>query len=410
MKQRGEMNNKRSLWIFNHYAVPPEMPGGTRHFDLAKEFLKKGYEVTIFASSYCYGKRKEDKLKKGETFREEQVDGVRFIWLKTSPYKRNDWRRVLNIFSYMRRAIWIGIKLKEKPDVTVGSSVHPLAVLAAYILAKIKKAKFIFEVRDLWPQTLIELGNYKKNNPFIIFMRLLEKFLYIKAKKIIVLLPKASEYITKLGIPDEKIAWIPNGVDMTRFKERDNGDITDNLIILMYIGAHGRANSLDVILDAASIIQEKTVKEIKIKFIGDGPEKESLIKKAHDLNIKIVQFCAPVPKNRIPEIMQEASGFIFPLEDAPVFKYGISSNKLWDYMASGKPVIFSCNSINNPVEEAEAGLTVPAKNPQRLAEAIIKIYKMPAKEREKIGRRGRKYVEKYHNIEKLADKFLEVIS
>jgi len=410
VKQRREMNNKKSLWIFNHYAVPPEMPGGTRHFDYAKELIKKDYQVNIFASSFNYKKRKEEKLKKGESSRGEWIDGVRFIWLRTFPYERNDWRRVLNMLSYAWRAMWMGIKLKEKPDAIVGSSVHLLAVLAAYILARAKKAKFIFEVRDLWPQTLVELGNYKKNNLSIMFMRLLEKFLYKKAEKIITLLPRASEYITKLGIKREKIVWIPNGVDLKKFRERVYSNVAYNRFILMYIGAHGKANSLDVILDAASIIQEKKRSEIKIKFIGDGPEKENLIKKAHEMNLKIVQFCDPVPKKEIPRIMQEASGFIFCLEDSPVFKYGISSNKLWDYMASGIPVLFSCNSINNPVKEARAGISTIPDDLKDLADAIIKLYNTPEKEREIMGKRGRDYVEKFHNIEKLSARFLEVVS
>lgn len=402
--------NKKSLWILNHYAAAPDMPGGTRHFDLANVLVKKGYRVTIFASSFSYGRRREEKLMKGENSSEEWIDEVRFMWLRTFPYKRNDWRRILNMLSYMWRVIWIGIKIKEKPDAVVGSSVHLMAVFAAYILATVKKAKFIFEVRDLWPQTLIDLGNYNRNNPFIFFMRKLEKFLYKKANKIITLLPMASDYMTKLGILKDKIVWIPNVVDLKRFKEKNDGNVPNNHFILMYIGAHGKANSLDVILDAARIIQKKSIKGIRIIFIGDGPEKENLIKKANRMNLKIVIFREPVPKKEASTIMEEASGFIFCLEDAPVFKYGISPNKLWDYMASSKPVIFSCNSVNNPIKEAKAGLTIPSKNSIRLANAIEKLYNMSDEERNQMGKNGRKYIEKFHDVEKLSKKFLEVIS
>jgi len=403
-------NNKKSLWIFNHYAIPPEMPGGTRHFDFAKEFIKKGYQVNIFASGLRYVKRIDGELKKDESSREEWIDGVRFIWLKTFPYERNDWRRILGMFIYMWRAMWMGIKLKEKPDIIVGSSVHLLAVFAAYILAQIKKAKFIFEVRDLWPQTLIDLGNYKKHNLFIIFMRQLEKFLYIKAKKIITLAPKANEYITKLGITSEKIVWIPNGVDLNMFRNRTKRKSTNNHFLISYIGAHGKANVLEVILEAAKIIQDKAINNIKIEFVGDGPEKLNLINKAHKMKLKIVEFKESVPKEKIPEIMEEPKAFILCLEDAPLYKYGISLNKIYDYLASGKPIIFSGNSINNPIEKARAGLTVPPRNPQALAKGIINLYNLSAEEKKEMGKRGRKYVEKYHSIEMLADKFLKIIS
>ncbi len=399
-----------NIWILNHSAVTPDLPGGTRHFDTGKELVEKKHNVIIFASDYHYTLRKYIKTKKAEIFKKEYIEGIEFYWIRTFPYSKNNWRRVVNMLSYFFKIIYVGIKIKEKPEVIVGSSVHLPAVLAAYILSKIKRSKFIFEVRDLWPQTLIDLGNYKKNNIFIIFMRKLEKFLYIKAKKIITLLPKASEYITKLGIPGEKIVWIPNGVDLKMFRNRPKRKSTNNHFLLMYIGAHGKANVLEVILDAAKIIQDKRINDIKIEFVGDGPEKLNLINKANKMELKIVEFKEPVPKKRIPEIMESPEIFILCLEDTPLYKYGISLNKIYDYLASGKPIIFSGSSINNPVEKAEAGLTVPPRNPQALAKGIINLYNLSAEEREEMGRKGIKYVEKYHSIEKLADKFLEAIS
>ncbi len=222
-----------NVWILNHSAVTPDLPGGTRHFDIGKEFVEKEHNVVIFASDYHYSLRKYIKTKKANIFKKEYIGSIEFYWIRTFPYSKNNWRRVVNMLSYFFKTIYVGIKIKQKPEVIVGSSVHLLAVLAAYIIAKIKRSKFIFEVRDLWPQTLIDLGNYNKNNLFIIFMRQLEKYLYIKAKKIITLLPKASEYITKLGIPDEKIVWIPNGVDLKMFRNRTKRKSTNNQFLLI---------------------------------------------------------------------------------------------------------------------------------------------------------------------------------
>ena len=404
-----QMNMK--IWILNHYAITPDLPGGTRHYDLGRELVKRGYDVTIFASSFNYATRREEKLNKGESFREDDVQGVRFIWIKSFPYLRNDWRRVVNWLSYAARVIYIGRKMKERPDVIIGSSVHLFAPLAGYILSCLKKSRFIFEVRDLWPQTLIDIGSISRNHPLIIFFRFLEKFLYKKAEKVITLLPKAEDYIKRFGIPKEKIVWIPNGVDVSRFdnhpiNERNNfGKFT-----VMYLGAHGRANALDVILDAGKILQERGINSIRFSFIGDGPEKENLMKKSKTLDLKNIEFRLPVPKCEVPMIMSDADAFIFNLEDSPVFRYGVSSNKLFDYMSAGKPVIFSCNSGNNPIADAESGLTVPPQDPEVLADAVIRLFSFSPEERKAMGERGRDYVREEHNITKLAERLIKVVN
>ena len=195
-----------NLWILNHYAIVPDMPGGTRHYDFSKELIRRGHKVTIFTSSFHYIQHKELRLKRGEKYKIEGVNGINFVWLKTFPYQKNDWRRVINMISYMWRSYWLGKRITKinknikKPDIIIGSSVHLLAVLSAYWLSKFYKSKFIMEVRDLWPQTLIDFKKFKKNNIVIKVLKLLEQFLYKKAQKIIVLLPKAEDYIMSLKI------------------------------------------------------------------------------------------------------------------------------------------------------------------------------------------------------------------
>ena len=402
------------IWIFNHYAVTPDMPGGTRHYDFAKELTKKGHQVTIFASSFHYSLHRELKLTKNEKWKAEKVDGVNFVWIKTFPYQRNDWRRVLDMISYMYRAYLVGraivkrIKDIEKPDIIIGSSVHLLAVLTAYWLSKYYKAKFIIEVRDLWPQTLVDMGRFNKNNLIIKTLSTLEKFLYQKARKIITLLPLAKNYIISRGINENKIVWIPNGVNLINFRSikkiRQNEQFK-----VVYLGAHGLANALNVVLEAAKIIQSKNYKDIKFIFIGDGAEKKNLIKYSEELNLHNTEFRPPVDKERIFTVLNEADVLIFNIKKSDVFKYGVSSNKLFDYLAAARPVIFSVNAVNNPVEEAGCGTSIPPENPEMMAQAIIKLYQMSSEKREKMGQRGREYVEKYHNISVLAEKLEKVI-
>ncbi len=401
------------IWMLNHYAVTPSMPGGTRHYDIGRELLKKNHQVSIFASSFHYSQHTELKLAKKEKWKIKKIDGINFVWIKTFPYQKNNWRRVINMLSYMYRVYWIGKKFTKidknigRPDIIIGSSVHLLAVLAAYWLAKHYKAKFLMEVRDLWPQTLVDMRKFKEDDPITKILRFLEKFLYRKAKKIIVTLPLVENYITSLSINKNKIVWIPNGVDLLKFKKIERVQ-PNKYFKAMYLGAHGAVNALEVILDAAKIIQDKGYEKIRFILAGDGAEKKNLIKYKERLGLKNTEFRFPVTKTELSAALNKADLLIFNLKKIETFKYGISSNKLFDYMAAGKPIIFSVNAANNPVKEAGCGISVPPENPEMMTQAIIKLYQISPEERENIGRRGREYVGKYHSIPVLADK-LEVV-
>lgn len=404
-----------NVWIFNHYAITPDLPGGTRHYDLSRELVKRGHKVIIFASSFHHYLHKETRLHTGERWKVEDVDGVKFIWIRTFPYKRNDWRRVLNMSSYMLQAWWLGQRLPKlmseigKPDVVIGSSVHLLAVLAAYWVAKHHRAKFVMEVRDLWPQTIIDMGVLSERHPVVKALQALERFLYHRAGRIITLLPKAGEYIVAQGVSEEKIVWIPNGVDLSRFQVNSLAAGNCGEFKVMYLGAHGQANALDVLLQAAKIVQDQGYEDIKFILVGTGPEKSRLLALARDLGLGNVEFRGPVAKADTARVLWEADVTVLILRDLPLYKYGISLNKLFDYLALGRPVILAGNPANNPIDEAHCGFTVPPREPKALAEAVIKLYEMPQEEREAMGRRGRAYVEAHHDIRKLAQRLEQTL-
>lgn len=399
-----------NIWILNHYAMTPDLSGGTRHFDFGRELLKRGHNITIFASSFHYSFFEEMKLYGDSDYVIEKInDGFRFVWVKTVPYKVNNWRRVLNMLSYSWRVYQIAKFLSlERPDVIVGSSVHLFAVFTAYLLSLHFRAHFIMEVRDLWPQTLIDMG-IPKLHPFVLLLSLLEKFLYKRAEKIIALLPKAHEYIESLGISPRKVAWIPNGVDLNEFdvETEDGSSEEKDEFIMMYTGAFGIANNLDAAIDSADILKDK-YPNVKLVLMGSGPEKPRLLEKAKSLQLHNVEFKDPVKKDAIPEVLAKSDILFFSLRNSPVFKYGISSNKLFDYLASKKPIVFSSNAADNFIDKAKAGITVPPDNPQALAEAIIEIHNMSREERKKMGESGRKYVEKHHSVSILVDKLERV--
>jgi len=407
-----------NIWIFNHYAQPPNLPGGTRHYDLGKELVNRGHLVVIFASSFHHYLHRETRLQPGERWKIEDVERVRFVWLRTPPYQRNDWRRVRNMVAFMFRAWWMGRKLPKlvpeigKPDVVIGSSVHLLAVLAAYWVAKYHKSKFIMEVRDLWPQTLIDMGELSARHPIVKMLQVLEKFLYRRAGRIIILGPQMAGYIATFGIGQEKMVWIPNGIDISAFdrlsgeplaKSSNPGNFT-----CIYLGAHSESNALDVVIKAADIVRKKGYSNIKFVLIGDGPTKKNLIQLAESLKLKNICFRSSVPKIQVPKVLGEADALL--LTKHPTFKsYSGSILKLFDYMAAAKPIVYSAETAYDPVKAAKCGIVVNPGDPQALAEAVIKLYEMPKEEREAMGRRGREYVEKYHAIPVLADKLERVL-
>ena len=395
-----------NFWIINQHGTGPDEPA-TRSYDIGKELFKKGHKVTVFASGFSFYERKERGLQTGEMWKSVNLDNVRFIWLKTFPYKGNDWRRVINMLSYAFMAFWVGMRLKQKPDIIMGINPPPPAVFSAYVLSLFKKSRFFLEVKDLWPQTLVSMGALSEKSPVTWLMRKFEKLLYNKAEKIIVLLPHAVEYIARLNVPRNKVTWIPNGVDLSRFENLKiyDGGISE-IFTVMYLGGHTASNALDIVLNAAKILQDQGKINIRFVLVGDGAEKPNLLRLSRGLGLSNVEFRPKVPKADISEIMGGADAFISSLRNVPgLHKYGISLNKIFDYLSSGRPVILAGNASNNPIEEAGAGITIPPEDPLTMAQAIIKLISLTPEERIKMGGNGIEYIRKNNDIRILAKIF-----
>lgn len=397
----------KQVWILNHYAQEPGGAGGTRHFHLAEYLERCGWQATVIAASVELNSGRQ-RLRSAETQRYERIAGVPFLWVRTPEYTGNGGGRMVNMLAYAWKAILKKTtRALPRPDVVIGSSVHPFAAVSGALLARRFKVPFVFEVRDLWPQTLVDMGRLREGALMTWLLRKLEIWLYRQAARIVVLLPRAWEYIVPLGIEKERIVWIPNGVDLSLFPPSEIPVREPPLpFTLMYFGAHGQANGLENVLEAMKRVQDKG---IRLRMIGDGPSKPALMAQARDLGLSNVSFESPVPKSQIPTLAAEADAFVFNLIDAPVFRYGISSNKLFDFMASERPVVFSCDSINNPVADAQAGLTVRAGRPDELADAIVRISAMSINERRQMGRAGRMYVEQNHGFQQLSARLASML-
>lgn len=395
-----------NILVVNHYVEKPVGGMGTRHYMFAKELINRGHNVTIIASSFDHKTRTETHLSEGVNWKKETEEGVPFVRVRTPPYAGNGVDRAWNMLCFgLRIRTWAKRFELERPDVVIGSSPHLFAASAAQELATRYRVPFVLEIRDLWPETLIELGNFSPRNPGILALERIERRLYRSAHHIICLFPGGSEHICEKGGARDKITWIPNGIDLkavsTPCPPRENS----SKFTVMYAGAHGLANGLDSILDAAAILQEQGLSDtVLFRLIGDGPDKDRLVQRTCDEGLHTVRFEPYVPKSEIYPLLQEADALAITLKDAVLFKrFGVSPNKLYDYLASARPVLFGIDSFNNPVAESGGGITVPPEDPNAIAQAIIRLIELPPQKRWEMGLKGRQYVENYNDYAKLTD-------
>jgi len=396
------------IWIVNHYADPPDGLA-TRSFDIAARMVEKGNPTTIFVCAFSHYHFRPARRLGWRLWREESIGGVQMVWVAGVPYRGNDWRRILNMVTFSSLAFLAGLLRRPGPDVVIGVSVHPLAALAGYWLARIRRARFFFEVTDLWPQTLIDFGRLSAEGRTARAMRSLERFLFRRAERIVMLWRHTDAYVESQGVSPQKILWVPHGVELSRYEELEPyAGAPDRPFRVMFLGGFVAANSIDSILDAAAVLQRRGRADVKFVLIGSGQDRDALIELARSKGLGNVDFRPPVPKREVAGAMREADAFIYGLRDLPLYRFGISLNKLTDYLAAGRPIVFFGRSTYDPVKDAEAGFSVPPGDPEVLADAIEKLVALTPQERVEMGARGRRYLLEHHNIPELAARLLDV--
>lgn len=387
------------IWIVNQYAKAPGQAGGTRHFSLARKLIARGHDVLIIAAaedSKWVGSH-DHKPSSSTAFTTE--DGVPFLRIAVPPYKGNGPGRLRNMwtFAYRVAAKKSLLRTLPPPDVVIGSSPHHFAARSAARLARRFHSPFILEVRDLWPQTLIDVGSISRWHPVVLIFGALERYLYRTADRIVTLLPGSEAHITRKGGSREKIEWIPNGVDL-ELVPAPSPPSQKSFLQVTYAGSHGPANNLDVVLSAARLLQHDLHEDqIRFLFVGDGPEKQRLERRAVEENIDNVTFLPPVPKSDVFPLLGDADVLMVSLKEGAVFEQGISPNKIFDYMAVARPIVMAAGVKEAPFTHAEAGLLVDP-TPEAVAKAIISLRDLPREELLAMGSRGRKYVEDHFDV------------
>lgn len=406
-----------NILLINHYAGTKKLGMEYRPWYLAKEWTRLGHKVTIVSSSYSHVRTIQPQI--NGIFNVINEDGITYFIIKTPSYSGNGYRRVLNIFSFV---FWLFILknriIKEvKPDVVIASSTYPLDIFPAYRISRTANTKLVFEVHDLWPLSLIELAGFSKWHPFILLLQIAENFAYRRSNKVISMLPLTLDHMIQHGLNADKFNYVPNGFSDEDWNTREPlpescrtfiADIRKKYKkIVCYAGSLGLANAMDYLVDAAILLAED---KIAIIIIGKGPESEKLKTRVQKLALKNVLFMDPVKKEAIPELLSQMDILYLGLKKQPLFRFGISPNKLFDYMMAAKPIVQAIEAGNDIVTEAGCGITVDAENSILIAQSIRKLSVLSESELRILGERGRGYVINNHNYKVLAKRFLDIIT
>jgi glycosyltransferase involved in cell wall biosynthesis len=381
-----------------------------RHYYLARHFQRMGWVPAIVCASFHHLMTRRPETRFAE------VDGIPYVWIKTCRYEGNGLGRVLNMTQFSLKLACKRLGQFPRPDVIIASSPHPFVAVNGYRLAKRHRAKFIFEVRDLWPLTLLEVGGHSPRHPFIRAMAWAERRAYERCDYTVSLLGGAKDYMVAHGLDENKFVHIPNGFDLDAQADveplpEEHRDVITNLKhagkrIVLYSGNHGLINALDNVIEAAQRLDDAT--PIHWLLVGQGPEKERLQQRARQAGLRNLTFLPPVARSQMAALTGAADVGYVGLQKKDLFKYGVSPNKLYEYMAARLPVIFAIDTTDDEVTQAKAGFSIGAEDPGALAETLHQIASRSPEQLQEMGTRGRKHVEDTHSYKVLAQRYAEL--
>jgi glycosyltransferase involved in cell wall biosynthesis len=390
------------LLIHQAFAALDE-PGGTRHHELARYLAGRGHTVTIIASPVSYLTGSPSTFGGGAG----GEGGIRIIRAYTYRALHKSFvHRIFSFFSFMASSFFLGLRVKNV-DLVWGTSPPIFQGVTAWLLARLKRVPFLFEVRDLWPAFAIAVGVLK--NPTLIKMsHWLERFLYRHADQVVVNSPGYVTHVSERGA--RRVELVPNGADPHMFDPADPGasfrsahQLGDKFVVL-YAGAHGMSNDLGVALSAARLLQDAPgSSDVVVTFLGDGKEKPALQKQAAEMGLTNVLFLPPVPKDEMAAALAGADACLAILK--PIEEYKTTyPNKVFDYMAAGRPVLLAIDGvIRQVVEAAQCGVFAQPGDPAALAHAILQLAADRAASRQ-MGLAGRAYLEQHFSRSVVAEK------
>ncbi len=397
------MSRRLHILLLHQAFVALDEAGGTRHLEFARYLVAEGHQVTVIASPVSYLTGRDAAA------RDEVVDGVRILRAYTyRALHRSFVHRVFSFLSFALSSFFIGLRVKDV-DIVWGTTPPIFQAASAWLLARLKGARFLLEVRDLWPAFAVAVG-VLRSRALIGASEWLERFLYRRADHVMINSPGFREHIAARG--GAPIELVPNGADAAMFDPAAKGAEfrrqlgLEHKFIVLYAGAHGLSNDLGVVVAAAEELRDDA--HIAIVLLGDGKDKPALIEQARAFRLDNLHFVDPLPKSGMAQALAAADACLAILKPIDMYKT-VYPNKVFDYMAAGRPVLLAIDGvIRQAVETAGAGLFVPPGDPAALA-ATIKELAADPQAATAMGRRGRAYLMEHFNRPALVAQLEELL-
>lgn len=408
-----------NILYLEHYAGSLRMGMEFRPYYFAREWAKQGHKVRIVAASFSHLRRENPELK--EDFEIRNVDGVEFQWIKTGTYQGNGVARACTLFEFCGKLSLAAGRIARDfaPDVVISSSTYPLDTYPAQRIARRAGAVYVHEAHDLWPLTLIELAGWSPKHPFIRLLAEAEHSALSRSDAIVAVTAGEADYMLEHGMQSrEKFTHIPNGVVLADWEEPEPLEEeqlacirklkAEGKFLVCYLGGHALSNALDTLLDAAK--RMKMDDSLAFLLVGSGVEKQRLQARAKDEALGNVLFLPPVNKKQVPSLLKEMDALYVGAAPCSLYRYGVSMNKVYDYMMAAKPILYGVEAKNNDVAEADCGITLRPGDAAALCDAVALLRGMREEERAAMGQRGRRWVVENCDISSLAARFLDVMT
>jgi glycosyltransferase involved in cell wall biosynthesis len=407
------------VWYLNHYASVPDAGAPSRPHHLAGIFRKYGHTMVVFCASFHH-----HMLRLSSPINENELSiygDVPYYHIAARYYAGNGWRRFLNMRDFARGLARLRDYFKSaglpRPDVIIASSPHVFIWPPARKLSRYFQCPIIGEVRDLWPQELVDVGRYSAWHPGILWMSAIEKRAYRDSAAVVSLLPAVRDFMEQRGLASDRFVHIPNGVSADEWAEEpeplpdEYQRLVDQIkmhgkLLVVYTGAHGIPNALDQVLDLQKLVTGE--RSYHFVFIGDGINKPGLQNRAHRERINFVTFLPRMKKSIVRSALLQADICFIGWQNKEIYQYGISPNKIGDYFMAGKPVVHAVNAGNDPVRDAGAGISLEPYNPEQLDETLRRFAAMDPQERREMGERGRRYALDHLEWGLLGKKYVEL--
>ncbi|GAB3465639.1 O-antigen biosynthesis protein WlbE [Massilia terrae] len=403
-----------SILLINHYAGSLRHGMEYRPYYLAREWVRQGHKVRIVAANRSHIRATAPQLQ-GRDRLDETIDGIDYTWFSTPRYRGNGIARVRNMASFLWHLLRERRRLaaEVKPDIVIASSTYPLDIWPAFLMARLARARLVFELHDLWPLSPIELGGFSRWHPFMLLLQAAENFACRRANAIVSILPKVRAHLESHGMAPHKLHIIPNGADPAEWFAAAElpSDLAHlfgtlrarNRFIVGYAGTHGLANALGTLLEAAQLLRGQPVDFV---LAGTGPEKPALQQQAARLGLDNVHFLDPVDKHQVPALLARFDLAYIGWRHQPLYRFGIAPNKLIDYMMAARPILHAVDAGNDPVAAAGCGLTVAPENPQAIADGVLAMRALGRARLDELGQRGHAFALANHSYPVLGQRFL----